>query len=421
MTMGHWRTDDGIRAVVIEKRGFVHISRDGVPIEEGAASPLLAGAVVTTEANSRLSLKIGTHRVHLEAASRLELSHLHEDSLTFRLERGDVGLEVTPLTPNQRLTVETRRVTVTVVGTFFRVEERDRCTRVSVTKGRVKTTTKQGETFIEGGEARRFCDGDKGAVPEDQAVPAFTQGTPPVRVTDKRHEEPVGRELLEVFEAPGHTPPHTSDGPKGARPARSLSPEADTLLPSATMSQGNQRTFNPVPPIVPPQGNTEGEKIYEAAHEAIMQGDIDEADRLLAAYLQRHPNGDLVEDALFRRVRLAYRQRRSDDVCTIGEQFLDRYPQSGHRVSEVRILCAESALAAGGKSDRAHRMLAPLVRGLGGLSERQRQQVTYLQFRAACKESRGDECREWSARYLERYPEGRFAGEAENNLKRMGP
>lgn len=117
------------------------------------------GTVWATRAEER-SWDLGPHRVQLAPRSRLRFA-----AGTPRAPRLDVGqgrslFAVAPLAETgQSFMVQTKQVSVVVVGTRFSVEVSPHCTLVEVESGRVRVIPARGaERELGDGEQQSFCD-----------------------------------------------------------------------------------------------------------------------------------------------------------------------------------------------------------------------------------------------------------------------
>jgi hypothetical protein len=139
----------------------------------------------------------------------------------------------------------------------------------------------------------------------------------------------------------------------------------------------------------------------------------------LQEYLTRFPNGMFAEDALFQLIRDSYAAGNSAQVLHFSEQFLYRFHR-GRRTSEAQLLYVQSSLEMGLPPGQSLGVVESLLSHLDSLPRNQREQATYLAILAYCGSPRPQSCRQWSDRYLERFPHGLYADQVRRSQMERG-
>ena len=189
----------------------------------------------------------------------------------------------------------------------------------------------------------------------------------------------------------------------------------------------DSRIGEPVPEIHSIEQKTHGRNVdigsdevllFDNAHRALTNGMLSAASKMFEEYLSVYPKGQFAEDALFRRVRIAFRQKDAVGVLYWSDRFLQSFQKAQrHRIVEVRILRARTLIRQS-RYDSALDVLAPLRRSLPSESSRHRHQITALQFTATCLNGQQIECQTWVSRYLNTWPNGAFAQQAREYTKK---
>jgi TolA-binding protein len=134
-------------------------------------------------------------------------------------------------------------------------------------------------------------------------------------------------------------------------------------------------------------------------------------------YLERYPAGLFHEDALFNAVRLFYKLDKMEEVIRYGGQFVERYPRSGLRSTEVRILYAQGVVAEKQNPEMALRALRPVINRINSISLALQEQAIYLYFHATFKTGNKGVAIQWAEHYLKRFPRGRYVEEAKKIIQ----
>jgi ferric-dicitrate binding protein FerR (iron transport regulator) len=338
-------------------------------------------STITTSPLSAVVLRVGPHEITVTGDTRFDLASLDRAALRFGIDRGRARFDVARLAPGERFTVTAGGLTAEVVGTRFDVFFENGCPAVSVDEGELRTAFREEIFSVAAGASRRFCE-PTGA--EGEPLAAGASERPPAGA------EPFGPIAL----APrGDT---DGDPPEARALARAASP--DTGAAAAP------------PPAEAPV--SEEERLYLEALESRVRGDLPLAAKQMAEYLEKHPDGEFAEEALFSLVRLEYRQRDFGEVRTRGDEYLERNPVRGAKSDEVRILYAESVHRFGADPKVAVETLAPLVSDIDSVAVPYREQALYLYFTSAAEAGRAAEAKRAASAYLGRYPGGQYAAAA---------
>jgi ferric-dicitrate binding protein FerR (iron transport regulator) len=122
---------------------------------------LEAGSTLRTAVGEEAELSVGSSHVRLGEDSRLQLVTLRPDHVALQLEAGRVRVAFHPVERGrERLSVETPRARVEVVGTVFEVVARDDATTVRVTEGTVRVVPADGSParLVQAGQETRVGD-----------------------------------------------------------------------------------------------------------------------------------------------------------------------------------------------------------------------------------------------------------------------
>ncbi|MBN2342816.1 MAG: FecR domain-containing protein [Deltaproteobacteria bacterium] len=358
---------------------------------------LHAGAEVHTREDSRAELVVNDHRVTVTAASGLRLARLENSQLVFEVTAGESQFDIKKLREGHRLQVLAGDVSVEVVGTRFAVRKDEDCVNVTVTEGRVKTVHQRHIRFVAAGEGARFCDNTEavrtGQVPGAPKLKSASGITDNSLKSPEISDEQVGR--LSVLPSDPD-----ADG-IGERNRHRVFAENSTGAAADT----SQRVLD-----------SDEELLFENAHKALTKGALAPAEELFQRYMVEYSGGMFAEDARFRLVRIAFRQKDLNGVLQRSEAFMAAHGASGHRMTEVRILRAQ-ALISLGRAGEAMGVLSALIGNLQRYSARYQHQITALQFTAACAAGDRQQCTHWSTLYAQQYPEGAFIKDARKNAK----
>jgi ferric-dicitrate binding protein FerR (iron transport regulator) len=212
----------------------------GILGQGGAGEALpAAGTEWAAPRSSPSSRSIGPHRIALAPGARLRVVGGTTRTPELAVNRGKVVFTVAPLRGG-RFAVRTRHARVTVLGTRFSVALEPRCTRVEVTRGKVRVEPRRG------GEARMLTAGQSRSVCE--------------------------------------LPPNRLD-----RDGRSV-------LRAITLTRKGER--------------------------------LEQAEQLLAEYLERQPEGGYAEEALYFLVLVKERLGKHDEAAKLARSFLRRFPST---------------------------------------------------------------------------------------------
>ncbi len=360
-------------AEIIKVSGTVNVSWGERHQPATARLPLPEGATIRTDRDGSAVIEIGPHRVLLDRASTLQVQALAKQQLAFSLIDGRTEYTVASLTAGSSFHVLSDGLTVSVVGTRFNVMRQQQCSIVEVTSGKVSTRYDQEQLILGAGAKQEFC-------PTETAVPEPT-------TTGAGRATRMGREAS--------PPPPLSELSRALPSAKPTSPKAGR--PSNRRDAG------------PEGGLTDEEKLIRLAQVQMAKRESRSAYRTLKSYLDRYPDGQFVEEAMFNLIRQCYKLRRTSDIVRYSERFLRRYPAFGTRSAEIRVIYAQILLEQGKEAPKAFGLLATLIERLDSTAVRYRGQVIYLYALAAYRTNRPELGRRWAQIYLRRFPNGRYA------------
>lgn len=230
------------------------------------------GSSLRTRIDEVAEIRIEDSVVHLEPSTEVRLAVLGSDRMVFELLRGEVRVEFHPRAPGEeRMSVQTSRATVEVVGTVFTVRETEHETEVSVAEGEVRVVPREGEArAVAAGESTRLGEARAAAdvepvADEGAAGPAVRADldAPPRAVDEAR--APTQREARIV-----HTPAQLlararglSQGGDGARAVGLLRQVARSPEASA---RTRAQAFNLLGDLLAREGElSEAAEAYDAA------------------------------------------------------------------------------------------------------------------------------------------------------------
>jgi hypothetical protein len=388
------------RATVAQLDGEVSLDEK---MSVSSDSVFREGQVLQTQSDSHLSIRVGTHRISMASRSRLKLERLRSRQLRFFLSHGKSTFTVSKLKRDEALEVVSGEVTVHVVGTRFSVEKQEKtgCVRVAVDAGRVRTTFRDSARFIGAGNSHTFC--------TPQSIGAGASSVPPEKEGKSRFAgKPPGMQAGNVV-------------------LDEVVSDMDLMASESMSTKEVSRIGEPVPERRGISEKTLGRHVdigseevllFDNAHRALTRGMLSAASKMFEEYLSLYPKGQFAEDALFRKVRIAFRQKDNVGVLYWSDRFLQSFQKAQrHRIVEVRILRARTLIRQS-RYESALDVLAPLRSSLPSESSRHRHQITALQFTAACLNDQQSECRTWVSRYLNTWPNGTFAPQARKFAKK---
>jgi TolA-binding protein len=361
------------------------------------------GQVLQTRSDSHLSIRVGTHRIAMASRSRLKLERLQSRQFRFFLSYGKSTFAVSKLKRDEALEVVSGEVTVHVVGTRFSVEKQEntRCVRVAVDEGRVRTTFRDSARFIGAGESHTFC------IPKSNgagasSVPFEKEGKSgwAAKLPEAQAGNVVSDEVASDMDLMASEQISTEEDSGTGEPVLERRGIGEKIL-GRNVDIGSDEVL-----------------LFDNAHRALTNGMLSAASKMFEEYLSVYPKGQFAEDALFRRVRIAFRQKDAVGVLYWSDRFLQSFQKAQrHRIVEVRILRARTLIRQS-RYDSALDVLAPLRSSLPSESSRHRHQITALQFTAACLNDQQIECQTWVSRYLNTWPNGAFAPQAREFAKK---
>lgn len=247
-----------------------------------AHAVLASGAVVNVQASTSVRFR----------ASRTGI----DGSEDVALEKGTIALKVPKLGPHRRLSIHTPDAVVTVRGTEFSVDVRERdghtITGVNVVEGSVWVASKGREVTLEKGSEWSS---------EAEAIAARIEPEPA-------------------------SAPDATGAPAVASPPAAHASSAAREEPASTLGAENDQ--------------------YQRAVSAARLGDDRKALGAFETFLQRFPASPLAQSAEVERFRALKRLGRSDDAARRARQYLASYP-GGFARAEAQALSTPSTTAPG--------------------------------------------------------------------------
>lgn len=293
-------------------------------------------------------------RVVPDEGAEVVVAYVTERRIGVRLERGAAHFEVVPGLP-RTFSVAVGEVTVTVVGTAFRVQRlEDGTARVDVEHGRVRVAWAGGQEELAAGEGGVF----------PSPMPSVPNGAvdevPPVVEAVAVREEAPESEAVEPAR------PRRADGRGGTRREGASRPAWRELARASRYDEAYAAMAEVEEParLVPDRV----EDLMLAADVARLSGHPVAALPWLAAVERGHPTDPRAAVAAFTRGRILAELGRQREAARQLERVLEMEPDGS--LSEDALARAALAHAAAGNQTRAERLVA---------------------------------------RYLARYPEGRWA------------
>ncbi|MBN2524794.1 MAG: FecR domain-containing protein [Deltaproteobacteria bacterium] len=370
-------------------------------------TPIANGETLRTRQNSQVVLELGAHQVTVAQQSGIILENTDRSHLRFRVTRGKSIFKVAKLHRNETLQVVSGDVTVHVVGTQFSVEKIDACVSVAVFEGRVRTEIGGVDTFVSAGQSNRYCPSLKNAdTTEEKRVSVLEKNATMIPQTPAETTVPSEPEQPPLVSK--ETEFEEGQQSSGARREKSAQNAASLAFDDAMVE-----TDIPIPVHGHGVGSDSEEVLlFDNAHRALTKGVLPAASKMFQEYLASYPSGIFSEDAAFRLVRIAFRQRNSSGVMDWSERFLARFGNAAsHRSAEVRILRARFLIRQQ-RYGAALRVLQPLTNTLNRRTPIHRHQIAALRFTAACGARHEPLCSDLAKRYLQNWPNGAFAAHA---------
>lgn len=303
---GRWIAAAGIAAVaaaaVVALRGF----RDGPTVDQQV---VLADTVLTS--------RLGPYaRAALIGPARLEWIGPAGAETRVRLLAGTLLAEFEG-GPGRSLRIETRELTVEVVGTLFAVEARASTTCVAVAHGRVRVIGRSEERFLT--DREEWCSDERSphAMSPRIATELRRHAATLVMAEPAATDMPMlGATAPPVSPRPNDQKPAPEDVPRAApvlrvtRPAGSSRPEPSRVarapsIPASAPRQEASSDANPVAESAAPRTEPSSEELYAMAEAALSTGDRKTADRMLARVVE-DPLSPLADQALYERGWIAY-------------------------------------------------------------------------------------------------------------------
>ena len=330
------------------------------------------GGVFVAPSETTLSLRLGHARASLIGPARLDVLDATPTATSVRLLDGTLLADFDG-GQGRSLRITAPGATIEIKGTLFAVAIRAGTTCVSVEHGTVQMTTATRTFLITGGQ-RGCSDGrapaaldpamrevltrhaatitaDLGPIPlpkpiESGQLVATQPSIPPAVVSPavvlpavvlsavvSRVTRPAVLPLIQPRSAmpvlaavaapasaarPAAAPPSVAVASPAAAAVRTSEPSLPSL-PSLPI--GREPTPLPLPPITPPAAPpVTAASLYRDAEASLAARDLPAADRHLAALLSRFPDSALLDQALYERARIAYRQHAWADA----QRQLDR-------------------------------------------------------------------------------------------------
>lgn len=358
------------------------------------------GGGVETAKRSNAELVIGPHRARISGETDLMLSKLDRSFVELSLRRGAVNMDVAPLTKEEKLVVRAGELSVFVIGTIFRVERDDDCAEVSVDEGRVRAEYKGQSVFVAANQSRRFCENEtqstsvKAAEPEETAPET---AAPPIKEPEREAPRP-----RRIVSAKAENEPSLEQ----AQSANAKKTERTEALDIETEP-------SPAPaPKIGEQALTGEERAFKNALSKIKERDREGAKASLREYLSTYPGGAFTSDALFQLIRLEYRTGRFAEIPALARKYESLGASGDQRAAEVDIIHAQALLELQRNASKAYELLSGVLRIESSVPRAYREQAVYLYVLASFRTGREDVGRTWARKYLDEYPQGRYAKQA---------
>jgi ferric-dicitrate binding protein FerR (iron transport regulator) len=144
--------DHSIDAVLETADGYTYRTAEGKTIPIDAGERIRPGEIVRSSASSGGTIALGDgSQVEMRAGSELWLERA-DDDIRIHLKTGSVIVSAARQAPGRHLYVQTKDVTVSVVGTIFLVKADDDGSRVAVIEGAVRVLQGTQENDLQPGE-----------------------------------------------------------------------------------------------------------------------------------------------------------------------------------------------------------------------------------------------------------------------------
>ncbi|MCP4603131.1 MAG: outer membrane protein assembly factor BamD [Proteobacteria bacterium] len=431
-------TEQTYAAVISEFNGSVSVNsvNDGAR-KAHARMSIIDDSSIQTMGSGSVKLSVGPHKAKIDPHSVFRLDSLKKDRLRFSLEQGKVKMSVAPLNKRSALIVISNGLTIEVIGTAFVVEHLDLCSFVAVSQGKVKTTFRNQVDMISAGESRSFCEKPQPKVLDNKPMNSNKPTSEQVETKDPHLSTLTSNKIAleDTHKKELKRKRRSSSGQHvSVNTAKTNDAIEDIQKPSMKdiPIQEDERRQSHVDPESISETEAHREKepepveaqvteineelLYKSALDSLFNGNGQSALSGMMRYLEHYPNGMFAEDALFNVVRVSYASKNMEDVARWGGRFLKKYPASGRHSLEVRIFYAQSIIELGRETRYAFNTLKPVISQINRVPRQYRGQAVYLYFHAAYRSGHKDISSNWAEQYLKRFPQGRYADEAQKVL-----
>jgi hypothetical protein len=243
-----------------------------------------------------------SERATIEAFGDTAVEQRIDDAgVTLTLARGKVDCDVEPRPDRPPFRVIAGDVTVSVVGTRFAVHRTATGVRVDVVRGKVRVTSRAGESMLGAGDAWS-SDATIAAKPEPKAP-------------ESKSEPAVDERQIDLEPQPKGDKPKALSAKDAFEQATRL--EKRDLAASARMyrvaASGDSPTYAAL-------------ALYSLAELERRRGAGTTALRVIDEYLRRFPRGANVEELVWLRVDIYRAAKQTTEMNTAAQDYLRRFP-----------------------------------------------------------------------------------------------
>lgn len=399
--------------------------RSGKEITVEKHSPILSGHMFRTGENSVLNMQIDkTSSLQLSGNSRLEIVQCVENSQIFKLEDGKVKAEVGKRGAGRVFRVETPNAACEVVGTRFCVSverpggSESIKTVLSVEEGLVRFKTRSGkEMFVEAGKSAEVI-GEQFSAPEkkcDTRQINRKKDSSEKIDKDSASDDPRLASALRLIES----------GEFGQALDELQRILSDTSVPSKVRAIALKKaalcfkiTGKPERSLEALRTIAEGRFSRHEKESALFESanllstsfrKYDESIKEFRAYIKRYPDGIWIEEALFALAELLHLQKDFENAADVYKKLISDYPGSS-RVKDALYSLARIYSRDMKDCDRAL--------GYFGRIENDFPESDIIEdalfWKGDClfNQGRASQAIAQYNRYLEKYPDGKWAAEA---------
>jgi transmembrane sensor len=329
-----------------QRRARVTVGALGLLLVTGLAWSATPEAVVPAHTPDRIVHLADGSVVSPDDGARVVVDHVAPDRIAIQLEQGAAEFDVAPH-PERTFVVTSGEVTVTVVGTAFRVERvANERVHVRVSRGHVRVSWRDGDADLLAGE--------DGTYPPEHVAPSIVDGLPlappssivPPPTTARapaRAQAPSWRDLAD---ASRYGEAYAAMSASDARPDAARATVDDLLLAAdvARLSGHPQEASDWLEAIERDHAGDPRAVLAAFTRGRLLMSVGRPADAALEfeRVVEREPNGAMTEDAIARAALARAAAGEHGAAVALAERYLGAYP-SGRWSSRVRAITEDGA------------------------------------------------------------------------------